>query len=145
MKKLGFSVVLLLILSSGCHSLNIQKLTRINFQLSESLSDSETEIWMVLEEESLKEIERAFNEIKWEPDSEIQMSKKEDVHVTLFWEDDRAMPELLADYKIWFNDDDQTAIITSEREDEKYGELDEEKTELFKREFLNTSNKIPAP
>ena len=145
MKKLGFYVVLLLILSSGCHSLNIQKLTRINFQLSESISDSETEIWKVLEGESLKEIERAFKEIKWEPDSQIQMSQKEDVHVTLFWEDDRPMPGLLADYKIWFNDDDKTAIITSEKEDEKYGELDEEKTELFKREFLNTSNKIPAP
>ena len=145
MKKLGFYVVLLLILSSGCHSLNIQKLTRINFELSESNSDSETEIWMVLEKESLKEIERAFKEIKWESESETQMSKKEDVHVTLFWEHDRAMPESLADYKIWFNDDDKTAIITSEREDEKYGELNEEKTELFKREFLNTSNKIPAP
>ena len=145
MKKLGFYVVLLLILSSGCHSLNIQKLTRINFEQSESNSDSETEIWMVLEKESLKEIERAFKEIKWESESETQMSKKEDVHVTLFWEHDRAMPESLADYKIWFNDDDKTAIITSEREDEKYGELNEEKTELFKREFLNTSNKIPAP
>jgi len=144
MKKLSFYFILLLILSSACHSLNVQKLTRVNFELSKPNSD-ETEIWMVIEKESLEELERAFKELKWESDREIQMSKKEDVHVTLFWEDDREMPEHLADYKIWFNDDDQTAIITSEREDEKYGELDEEKTELVKREFLNTSNKIPAP
>lgn len=99
---------------------------------------------MILGEQSLSDIDQAFEDIEWEPNKIPSMSREEDVQVTLFLETDKNLPERLHEYKIWFNAEN-TATIVSEDEKEGIGYLAQEQTQLLKELLLDATDRIQAP
>jgi hypothetical protein len=142
-KSLGYLIFSFLIILTGCNEKDSDKLTRVYFQLVNTAEKSE-ETWMILDEKSLSAIDDAFTEIKWDPNTVPSMSRKEDLKVTLFWEDDNNLPELLREYSIWFNEDN-TATILSNIKEKNFGNLDSEYTKVIKDLLLDTSDKVRAP
>ncbi|MEW9669867.1 hypothetical protein [Ammoniphilus sp. 3BR4] len=85
----------------------------------------------ITDKESIDLLRTTFEKVKWESNTKVEMSRKEDVLATLFFEFDKNMPE----YRIWFNSDG-TATIISNNEKEGYGKLDKENGEILKSTLL---------
>lgn len=141
---IGF-LVLSFILSCvvGCSNGGSPTLTRVYYEILNSEENTEG-TWMIIDEQSLTDIDQAFKEIKWEPNTMPSMSREEDVKVTLFRETDKNLPERLDYYSIWFNAD-ETATIISENESEGFGNLEKEQTQILKEYLLNTTDRTLAP
>jgi hypothetical protein len=77
---------------------------------------------MITEEERVQTIVSIFREVKWE-NAKVQMSRKEDMVLTFFYQYNPNEPERLEDYKIWFNKDMVTEIVDHNKN--RYGKLDE--------------------
>ncbi|MFC6039956.1 hypothetical protein ACFPYN_11040 [Paenisporosarcina macmurdoensis] len=142
-KYLGYLIFSFLIILTGCAEKDSKKLTRVYFQLVNTAENSE-ETWMILDEKSLSSLDDAFKEIKWEPNTVPSKSRKENLKVTLFWEYDNNLPELLKEYSIWFNEDN-SATILSKTNEENFGDLDSEYAKVIKDLLLDTSDKKRAP
>ncbi|MGE6488560.1 hypothetical protein ACQKE5_09720 [Paenisporosarcina sp. NPDC076898] len=141
--KRFYIISLIMFVLVGCSNVVSPTLTRVYFEITNPDDKSEG-TWMILDEQSLIDIDQAFKEIKWEPNKMPSMSREEDVQVTLWWETDKNMPERLYEYKIWFNADN-TATINGGSEKEGLGHLTQEETQLLKEFLLNTTDRIQAP
>lgn len=107
---------------------SIKKLTRVDvFQKGQD----ET---IVAEKETVATLEQVFAEIEWEENVKVEMSRKEDLNVVLFFETDKNMPESLEEYYLWFGENGTTIFI--DREKHSLGRLDEINTTIFKKVVL---------
>lgn len=141
---IGFFVLSFILFSVvGCSNEGSPTLTRVYYDIVNSEENTEG-TWMIIDEQSLTDIDQAFKEIKWDPNTMPSMSREEVVKVTLFRETDKNLPERLDYYSIWFNAD-ETATIISENESEGFGNLEQEQTQILKEYLLNTTDRTLAP
>ena len=138
-----FIISLMMFVLIGCSNAVSPTLTRVYFEITNPEDKSEG-TWMILDEQSLSNIDQTFEDIKWEPNKIPSMSREEDVQVTLWWETDKNKPERLYEYKIWFNVNN-TATIIGESAKEGYGHLSQEQNLVLKELLLDTTDRIQAP
>lgn len=108
-------ILLVLIGLVGC---NNEKLVRVDYQIGEDHSGEH----IITEEERVQKIASIFGKVKWE-NAKVEMSRKEDMLLTFFYQNDLNEPERLEEYKIWFNKDMFTEIVDLNKN--RYGKLDE--------------------
>ncbi|OCA90391.1 hypothetical protein A8F94_00390 [Bacillus sp. FJAT-27225] len=89
------------------------------------------DVALIFEEEKLETVLNSFAEVKWSPNTKAQMASEAEYLVTLFYTEDKNMPERLYDYKVWLNKNGSVTLISSE-ESEGYGSLDQEHAESLK-------------
>ena len=99
---------------------NLNQLTRVDVEVVKA-DESYEESVMITDEETIDVFRKSFKKIKWEPNVEPKMARKEDVKVTLFFKYDKNMSEKLFEYEIWFNQNNDTATILSNNKSENYG------------------------
>jgi hypothetical protein len=114
MKK-WFIFLLVLIGLVGC---NNEKLVRVDYQIGENHSGEH----IITEEDRVRTIASIFGEVKWE-NAKIEMSRKEDMMLTFFYQNNLNEPERLEEYKIWFNKDREAEIVDPNKH--RYGKLHE--------------------
>ncbi|MCA1320663.1 hypothetical protein LC085_12140 [Bacillus tianshenii] len=83
------------------------------------------EEFIIMDEKQLSSIREIFGQVQWYPDVEAEMERMEDFQLTLFYTYDENMPERLFEYKIWFNEDGTSTII-SDAARENFGGLDKD-------------------
>jgi hypothetical protein len=110
-------------------------LTRVDVQ-KVNFDGNYGDVVMITDVESIEIIRLAFDKVKWEPNVEPKMARKEDVKATLFFVFDKNMPERLFEYQIWFNQRKDTATIISNNPKEGYGVLDKDNAEILKSKLL---------
>lgn len=135
MRKFIIGLFVLILFGTGCVNYE-PELTRIDVQIltEEGINGGEEKI--IASNERLMKIQKAFDEVKWSPRTEAEMSRKEDILAIFFIREDKNMPERLYQYRIWF--EGETATIISEKENEGYGRLtDEEQVDLLESELLS--------
>jgi hypothetical protein len=131
-------IVTLIMLVVSCQTKDIVKekgeLTRIDVQ---RLFPMETygETVMITKPESIEALKAIFENVRWNPNLEVKLSRGPDVKAILFYRYDKNMPERLYEYRIWF--DKETATIISDVQEEGYGELDKKHAEILKAEILS--------
>ncbi len=127
-------VGLLGIILSACSDKEDQ-LTRIDVQKVNEEGNYE-DIQIIADKEKINFVEKSLDNVRWEPQTEVNMVKKEDALVTAFYTYDENMPERLNEYKIWFEENDTVTII-SNKEDEGYGRLDKENAQNLQNILFN--------
>ncbi|TDV97896.1 hypothetical protein B0G66_1341 [Bacillus badius] len=90
----------------------------------------------ITDKKTVDNLKKVFKKVKWEPNIEPKIVRKEDVKATLFFEYDQNMPERLFEYEIWFNQDNNTAMIISNNEKEGFGTLDKNNAKKLKNILL---------
>lgn len=124
----------------GCSNNNFLKefdlnqLTRVDVQIfTGEKSDTET---IISEEEKIVTLRELFAKVEWEENVKAEMARKEDVKSTLFFTNDKNMPERLIEYYIWFNQGGTIATIM-DREKNALGTLDKEDAQTLKDTLVN--------
>jgi hypothetical protein len=109
------------------------ELTRIDVQ---RLFPMETygETVMITKPEAIEALKAIFENVRWNPNLEVKLSRGPDVKAILFYRYDKNMPERLYEYRIWFYK--ETATIISDLREEGYGELDKEHAEVLRAELM---------
>lgn len=123
----------------GCNASNdfkLNQLTRVDVEVVKA-DESYEEVVMITDEETIDILRRAFKQIKWEPNAEPKIARKEDVKITLFFKYDKNMPERLFEYHIWFIQSNGTATIISNNEKEGLGTLDKDNANILENILLN--------
>jgi hypothetical protein len=132
MKKMMIFTFLLLFIVSACSK---QEVSTKKDELSRIDVRKINEVITITDKETLTTMTNSFDHVKWQPNVEAEMARKEDLLVTLFYRFDKNLPERLYTYRIWFNVDD-TATIISDNTTQGYGSLAKDHTEAIKRELL---------
>lgn len=127
-------VGLLGIILSACSDKEDQ-LTRIDVQKVNEEGNYE-DIQIIADKEKINFVEKSLDNVRWEPQTEVNLLKKEDALVTAFYTYDENMPERLNEYKIWFEENDTVTII-SNKEEEGYGRLDKENAQNLQNILFN--------
>ena len=120
----------------GCNDTKMSQLTRVDVQeiySDQSLGDDQT----IADKKTVDLLWKAFEEIKWEQNVKAEMSRIEDVEVTLFFFCYYIMPERLVVYSIWFDQRNETSTIIV-RDENLYGTLDKENTKILKEDLFVT-------
>jgi uncharacterized protein YcfL len=115
MKK-WFVMLIVLISLVGCN--NEKRLVRVDYQISENHSG----VHMITDKDRVQTIASIFAKVKWE-NVKVEMSRREDMLLTFFYQYDPNDPERLEDYKIWFNNGRVTEIVDLDKN--RFGKLDE--------------------
>ncbi|MFC2950017.1 hypothetical protein [Virgibacillus sediminis] len=136
MKKI-MSIIFLfaIMLLAACSGQEEGVLTRVDVQKVDKEGNYE-EVVMITDKKSIELLKKAFEDIKWSPNTKVNMARKADVKATLFFEFDENMPERLVEYEIWFNESAGTAEIVSNNDDEGYGELNTDNTKILRKNLL---------
>lgn len=133
-KMITFMYVLILgILLAGCAE-KVGQLTRVDVQ--EVNKEENNEEVIIGDQGTLDTIKKSLEHVKWEPNTEPSMARQEDVIAILFYTFDENMPESLIEHRIWF-EDNGTATIISNHENEGYGRLDQEYAQNLKGALLD--------
>jgi len=111
------------------------QLTRIDVQKVNEEGNYE-DIKIIADKEKINFVEQSLDNVRWEPQTEAIMAKKEDALVIAFYTYDENMPERLYEYKIWLEENDIVTII-SNKEDEGYGRLDKENAQNLQNILFN--------
>lgn len=133
MKKIMLYAIIIISILAGCVPGESAKMTRIDLKAGSANGNGYEEI-MILDEQSLDAINRSFAKIKWEPNTKVQMARKEDFLATFFITEDKNMPERLIEYRIWFNN--KSAEVISTNSEESYGKLEGDALKDVKKEML---------
>ena len=132
-KMIGFMCVLVLgILLAACSEKEGQ-LTRVDVQ--EVNKEGNNEEVIISDQETLDTINKSLEHVKWEPNTEASMARREDVIAILFYTIDENMPESLVEHRIWF-EVNGTATLISNHENQGYGRLDQEYVQNLKNAFI---------
>ncbi|MBM7608482.1 hypothetical protein JOD29_001727 [Lysinibacillus composti] len=132
-KMIGFIYILVLgILLAACSEKEGQ-LTRVDVQ--EVNKEGNKEEVIIVDQESLQTIKKSLEHVRWEPNTEVSMARREDVIAILFYTIDENMPESLVEHQIWFEVNGSATII-SNHEDQGYGRLDQEHAQNLKNAFI---------
>jgi hypothetical protein len=115
---------------------NLNHLTRVDVQVV-TADEGYEEAVMITHEETIEVLRKTFKNIKWEPNAEPKMARKEDVKATLFFKYDENMPERLFEYQIWFSKSNDTATIISTNENENFGTLEKDHAKTLEKILLN--------
>ncbi|MGA9225508.1 MAG: hypothetical protein WB217_04115 [Mesobacillus sp.] len=136
MKRLVILNLIFSVLMVGCSPEKQSKITRIDVQVDLSQGSKNDEVRMIVDQESIRAVEQALHDIKWEANTNASMARKEDLLATFFIMEDKNMPERLYEYRIWF--DGGTATLISNHPNEGYGRLfNEEDLQVLQKEFMN--------
>jgi len=123
MRKFGafFILIILLIMVSGCNntSSNISKITLEQKNLTVKVLDKNTH----------KKLESVFDKVKWEPKTQVSMSRKEDCRLEVTYKV-HSKSEMVG-YLIWFSKIGTAELVSSDQ-NESYGELDKVNTKTLK-------------
>jgi len=122
---LTFVFILLLV---GCTTEGKEELTRIDVFL-----EKQNEIH-IQDKDTLLAIESVFGQINWD-NKVVNMVRKADLKAIFFYEVKENMPERIYEYEIWFNENEDIAVIVDENK--SYGELDKENAKVLKSKLLN--------
>jgi hypothetical protein len=114
-------ILFILIGLAGC---NEEKLVRVDLQKGENRTGEH----IITDVNQLKSIEEVFRQVKWE-NAKVQMSRKEDMMLTFFYQYNSNEPEWLEGYKIWLNKDKSIEIVNPNGN--KYGELKEAEAQIL--------------
>ncbi|GHI01215.1 hypothetical protein [Neobacillus kokaensis] len=114
---------------------NLNQLIRVDVEVVKD--ESYEEALVIADKETIDVLRKTFKQIKWEPDIEPKIARKEDVKATLFFKYDENMPERLFEYGIWFNQSNDTATIISNNEKEGYGTLDKNNAKTLENILFN--------
>ena len=114
---------------------HFNQLNRVDVEVIKDDGNDEESV-MITDEETIDLLRKTFNQIKWEPNVQPSMDRKEDVKATIFFKYDQNMPERLFEYQIWFNPN-HTATIISNNENENYGTLDKDHAQTLENILLN--------
>ncbi len=139
--KAVWNIILLVVLVSvisACSGQSAEKekgrLVRIDVQqVDEQGGESEEKI--LVEDDVLEASQKALSTAEWQSNTKAIMARAEDVRATFFYEKDKNMPESLVQYRIWFEEDDSATLISNE-EDEGYGRMNPENSQVLKTLFL---------
>ena len=119
----------------ACSEQSKGELTRID--VSSLFEDKDIEYHIQLKEE-LTIVENVFQKVSWQPNAEPKMSREPDVEAVFFYTVDENMPERLVNYQIWFIQENDTATIISDYQNEGFGTLDKGNAESLKQFFIKT-------
>jgi len=125
-------VLVLGILLAACSEKEGQ-LTRVDVQ--EVNKEGNNEEVIISDQETLDTINKSLEHVKWEPNTEASMARREDVIAILFYTIDENMPESLVEHRIWF-EVNGTATLISNHENQGYGRLDQEYVQNLKNAFI---------
>jgi len=125
-------VLVLGILLAACSEKEGQ-LTRVDVQ--EVNKEGNNEEVIISDQETLDTINKSLEHVKWEPNTEASMARREDVIAILFYTIDENMPESLVEHRIWFEVND-TATIISNHENQGYGKLEQEYAQRLKSALI---------
>lgn len=125
-----FTIFLIGCTNKAPKDFNLNQLTRVDVEVVKA-DESYEESVMITDEETIDVLRKSFKKVKWEPNVEPKMARKEDVKATLFFKYDENMPERLFEYKIWFNQSNDTATIMSNHVKEGYGTLDKDHAQVL--------------
>ncbi|WP_025783350.1 hypothetical protein [Sporosarcina sp. D27] len=139
--KVVWNIIFLLVLvfvTTACSEQSVEKekgrLVRIDVQqVDEHGNKGEEKI--LVENDDLEAAQKAFVNTEWQSNTKADMARAEDVLATFFYDKDKNMPESLVQYRIWFEEDDSATII-SNNEDESYGRMNAENAQILKNLFL---------
>ncbi|PEJ56635.1 hypothetical protein CN692_16635 [Bacillus sp. AFS002410] len=130
----AFILILLVSTVLGCSN-KLKNLTRIEYiQMSTNGTYSDPEI--VTDKKKLEKIERIFSKITWEENVAVKRKRIADIKATLFYEEDKNMPERLYEYDIWFHSDINKAVLIGDNNKQSYAMLNKELSKELK-ELLN--------
>jgi hypothetical protein len=115
---------------------NLNHLTRVDVEVAKA-DESYEEAVMITDEKTIGLLRKTIKQIKWEPNAEPKMARKEDVKATLFFKYDENMPERLFEYQIWFNKSDNTTTIISTNQNENFGTLGIDHAKILEKILLN--------
>ncbi|MBH0170262.1 hypothetical protein [Fictibacillus sp. 18YEL24] len=108
-------MLLLMMSLAGCNE--NEKLIRVDYQLSEMRTGDDG---IITDEDQVKSIGAQLERVNWE-NAKVEIARKEDLTLTLFYLYDPNMPERLEEYKIWFHDYRVAEIV--DLNEHKYGKL----------------------
>ncbi|WP_137790104.1 hypothetical protein [Bacillus sp. E(2018)] len=111
-------MLLLMMSLAGCNE--NEKLIRVDYQLSEMRTGDDG---IITDEDQVKSIGTQLERVNWE-NAKVEIARKEDLTLTLFYLYDPNMPERLEEYKIWFHNDMDAEIVGLN--EHKYGKLNRE-------------------
>ncbi|MCM3757339.1 hypothetical protein M3197_07530 [Sporosarcina aquimarina] len=139
--KVVWNIIFLLVLvfvTTACSEQSAEKekgrLVRIDVQhVDEHGNKGEEKI--LVNHEDLEAAQKAFVNTEWQSKTKADMAGPEDVLATFFYEKDKNMPGSLVQYRIMFEEDD-SATITSNNEDESYGRMNPENAQVLKNLFI---------
>ena len=114
---------------------DLDQLTRVDVEVVKA-DESYEEAFIITDGETVDVLRKVFKQVKWEPNAEPKMARKEDVKATLFFKYDKNMPERLFEYQIWFNQSNNTATILSNNVKEGLGMLDKENAQIVENILL---------
>ncbi|PEL10253.1 hypothetical protein [Bacillus sp. AFS017336] len=130
----AFILILLVSTVLGCSNKH-KNLTRIEYiQTSTNGTYSDPEI--VTDKKKLEKIERIFSKITWEENVAVKRKRIADIKATLFYEEDKNMPERLYEYEIWFHSDINKAVLIGDNNKQSYAMLNKKLSKELK-ELLN--------
>ena len=131
-----FAMLLIGCTNKVTNEIDLNQLTRVDVEVVKT-DESYEEAVMITDKETIDALRKSFKEIKWEPNVEPKMARKEDVKATLFFQYDENMPERLLEYQIWFNQSNNKVTIISNDEKERYGTLDKNNAKTLESILLN--------
>lgn len=140
-KKANFIIIIVYaMLLIGCTTkapkdFDLKQLTRVDVEVVK-VDENYEETRSITDEETLEIVRKNFMQIKWEPNAEPKMARKEDVMATLFFTYDENMPERLFEYQIWFNQSNKSATIISNNQKEGIGTLHKENAEILEKVLI---------
>jgi hypothetical protein len=88
----------------GCTNKNtnefdLNQVTRVDVEVVKEDGNYE-ETKMITDKEKIDLLRKTLTQIKWEPDVQPSMARKEDVKATLFFKYDKNMPERLLEFEL---------------------------------------------
>lgn len=89
------------------------------------------DVILITDKEQIVLISNILERVSWEPNADVELSRKEDVLANLLYTFEKNKPEKLYEYKFWFNKNETTTIINT-NEKERYGTLDKENSQSLK-------------
>ncbi len=142
-KKTNVSLIMCIIFTMflvGCinkasNEFDLSQLSRVDIEVVQE-DGIYGEAEMITDAETVDALRKAFKPIKWEPNVEPKMARKEDLKATLFFKYDENMPERLFEYQIWFIQRNDTATIISNNEKERYGTLEKDNAQILENILL---------
>lgn len=137
MKRLVHSSIILVftLFFVGCIGLKKENLTRVDIQKVNSEGIAQ-ESDVITDKNSLESFKSIISKINWE-NIQPKIARYEDLTATLFFQDNKNMPERLYVYRVWLNTHTETATIISDNEEEGYGEIDKEQTSILLNMLTN--------
>ena len=117
----------------ACSEQSKGELTRIDVI---SLFEEKSIEYHIQLEEELTLVENVFQKVNWQPNAKLKMSREPDVEAVFFYTFDKNMPERLVNYQIWFNQENDTATIICDYQNEGFGTLVKGNAESLKQFFM---------